>query len=230
MDQVSDDTLMRHSAKQADSDITTSRLLFDENEILGTSTQDEDSLSTHAEWSSTASSDQASTIEADSQGDNTPLTKGDKNKNTPTSPYEANQSTTHREAEQTFSPNGANQSAIPTRANQSISRNTANQNTSHPGASQQPSTRGPQQDKSKWKLKSSAKGKKSQAKQAELPRNTRSSRNKTKVDYETLHTGQRNALREKQTTPHPVPPKEKYSGPSKLESRKEKARVKSNTS
>ena len=91
MDHISDATLMRHSAEQADSDITTSRLLFDENEILGTSTQNEDTHSTHAETSSTASSDQESTIEANSQGNNTPSTKGD-NKN-PTSPDEANQST-----------------------------------------------------------------------------------------------------------------------------------------
>ena len=82
MDHISDATLMRHSAEQADSDITTSRLLFDENEILGTSTQNEDTHSTHAETSSTAFSDQESTIEANSQGDNTPSTKGDNKKKT----------------------------------------------------------------------------------------------------------------------------------------------------
>ena len=184
---------MRHSAEQADSDTTNSRLLFDENEILGTSTQNEDTHSTHAETSSTASSDQESTIEANSQGDNTPSTKGD-NKNNPTSPDEANQSTSHSEAEQTASPNGANQPASPTRANQPSSRNTANQNISPPGASQQPSPQGPKQDKQKRKTKASTKGKKPQA---ELPRNTRSSRQRTKVDYETLHTGRRKSQREK---------------------------------
>ena len=108
---VSDNTLIRQSDDMAD---TTASSMFSESELLGISTQNEDIHSRHDE---TSSSEQDSTLEADSQGESDPPTTPDKHiptvRDYQTSPSETRKPASPNEANKTTSPKGASQSASP---------------------------------------------------------------------------------------------------------------------
>ena len=195
---VSDNTLKRQSDDMAD---TTTSSMFSESELLGTSTQNEDIHSRHDE---TSSSEQDSTLEADSQGESASPTTPDKHiptvRDYQTSPSEARKPASPNKANKTTSPHGANQSASPNGANQSASTNGVNQLASPDGATQTPSPSGAAPTGTKETKRPKKKGRKPRDKQPVSPRSTRSSRNKAKADYESLHRAEEKPNRKKHKT------------------------------